>query len=87
MKEDMLCIIKMFMMIFFINDFKHYEIKVHLQKNINIKIQLEIIKHVKILKLLMFDLIIKSLFIKSQKSHIYNVCTVKEFSHILLLST
>ena len=75
----------MFIIIFFINDFKHHKIKVHLQKNINIKIQLKIIKHMKIFKLLMFNLIIKSLFIKSQKNHIYSMCTVKEFSHISLL--
>ena len=61
----MLYIIKMFIIIFFIDNLKHHEIKIHLQKNINIKIQFEIIKHVKIFKLLMFDFIIKSLFIKS----------------------
>ena len=73
------------MMIFFINNLKYYEIKIHLQKNTNIKIQLEIIKHMKIFKLLMFDFIIKSLLIKLQKSHIYNVCTVKNFLHISFL--
>ena len=74
-------------MIFFVDDLKHYKIKIHLQKNTNIKIQLEAIKHVKIFKLLIFDLIIKSLLIKSLKSHIYNICIVKEFLYISFLST